>query len=380
MMRGMLIAGLLLSLLVGTAGAQQAQPVAKQGAPAAAKPRAAKPAKAAKAAARQKKQPAKQSFTTYRFRKNDNLGKVARSYGLPVSAIVAANQGLDPRRIRVGAAIRIPVAPKAAVARAERKPQRIVEEPAVTSAESGDAASPAAQAPAAEPQVSMARPASGGLTLGTMLDVDPTLTVGAASRQEGEAVSDAASDDEEDDVLAVGGDADAGDEGPVRADIPIPYTDQIKYSLTENDLLRLQSTAIDYLGTKYRYGGTQVGALDCSAFVRTVFRDVNISLPRTSREQFRLGAAIQRDNLKTGDLVFFARRRTISHVGIYIGDGMFIHAAGGGKGVTISMLDEAYYRRYYVGAKRIFQLQPVLADGAAPRAANGESQPATRQN
>ena len=108
----------------------------------------------------------------------------------------------------------------------------------------------------------------------------------------------------------------------------------------------------DWIGTRYRYGGTTRRGIDCSAFVQTMLRDaLGIKLPRTTAMQVRLGEAISRDELLPADLVFF-RRRGIRHVGIYLGDGEFIHASSG-RGVIISNLTEGYYRRHFWKARRV---------------------------
>ncbi|MCX7991113.1 MAG: NlpC/P60 family protein [Proteobacteria bacterium] len=134
------------------------------------------------------------------------------------------------------------------------------------------------------------------------------------------------------------------------------------YSLRDDDLKKLINSALDYVGATYKYGGDSIASLDCSAFVRRVFREVNINLPRTSREQYTLGSDVSLEELREGDLIFFAKRNRINHVGIYIGDNMYIHAARKGKGVIVSSLDSPYVKRYFVGAKRLFTLQSASYD------------------
>lgn len=129
------------------------------------------------------------------------------------------------------------------------------------------------------------------------------------------------------------------------------------YSLRDDDLKKLINSALDYVGATYRYGGDSIASLDCSAFVRRVFREVNINLPRTSREQYTLGTEVSIDELKEGDLLFFAKKNRINHVGIYIGNNMYIHAARKGKGVIVSSLESPYVKKHFVGAKRLFTLQ-----------------------
>ncbi len=110
-----------------------------------------------------------------------------------------------------------------------------------------------------------------------------------------------------------------------------------------------------YLGVTYRYGGTDPSAgLDCSGFVQIVFAELGLKLPRTSALQFQAGIEVARENLQEGDLVFFdTTGRGVSHVGIYLRDNQFIHAASNPGKVTISSLTEKYWQPKYLGARRV---------------------------
>jgi cell wall-associated NlpC family hydrolase len=106
---------------------------------------------------------------------------------------------------------------------------------------------------------------------------------------------------------------------------------------------------------RYRRGGRDPKTgFDCSGFVRYVFRHgAGVDLPVDSASQYRAGINVARADLKVGDLVFFKTRgKRISHVGIYLGEGRFIHSPSTGKSVSISRLDESYWTRRYAGAKR----------------------------
>jgi cell wall-associated NlpC family hydrolase/LysM repeat protein len=118
---------------------------------------------------------------------------------------------------------------------------------------------------------------------------------------------------------------------------------------------RLLDTAKDQLGIRYRWGGTSRGGFDCSGFVQYVYKKNGVSLPRTSREMASAGRAISRDNLKKGDLILFATRggRGVSHVGMYIGSGKFIHASSGGGRVRTDSLSSSYYSRRIVTTRRV---------------------------
>jgi cell wall-associated NlpC family hydrolase len=114
--------------------------------------------------------------------------------------------------------------------------------------------------------------------------------------------------------------------------------------------------AISLVGTPYRYGGnTPEGGFDCSGLVDYVYRDMlDLRLPRTSRELAAYqGPRIAPERLTAADLVFFGSRGQVSHVGIYVGEGRFVHAPSTGGTVRLDHLDGAYWRDHYTGAKRV---------------------------
>lgn|GEM_PF-1000400 len=113
------------------------------------------------------------------------------------------------------------------------------------------------------------------------------------------------------------------------------------------------ATGKQYTGVKYVYGGTTPSGFDCSGFTRYVFAKNGVSLPRVSRDQYKVGTSVSFSNLKAGDLVFFsfAKNGVVDHVGIYVGSGQFINASSS-KGVTIYTLG-TYWKSVYVGAKRV---------------------------
>lgn len=109
-----------------------------------------------------------------------------------------------------------------------------------------------------------------------------------------------------------------------------------------------------WLGTPYRYGGTDRRGIDCSGFARQIYLEVaRVNLPHRAADQYRLGRAVTRATLRRGDLVFFAEpRQGVTHVGISLGQDDFAHASTK-RGVIISSLREAYYSSRFCGARRL---------------------------
>jgi len=116
-------------------------------------------------------------------------------------------------------------------------------------------------------------------------------------------------------------------------------------------------TAERFVGIPYRWGGNNVvDGMDCSGFVRAVYNLCGVSIPRTSREQFTAGDPVIKDNLRDGDLVFFGSSETmINHVGIYVGSGKFVHAPRRGEEIRVTAIDDNYFEKRFVGARRYFQ-------------------------
>ncbi|MBV2209874.1 MAG: C40 family peptidase [Thermomonas sp.] len=129
-----------------------------------------------------------------------------------------------------------------------------------------------------------------------------------------------------------------------------------KAQASETSLIKsVLQRAFSLIGTPYRYGGSSPDAgFDCSGLVGYVFRTIGIDLPRVSRAMASEGVKVAtRDALTEGDLVFFGKRGHIDHVGIYIGDGKFLHAPSSGRDVTISSLTTGYWAQKYLEARRV---------------------------
>ncbi len=135
-----------------------------------------------------------------------------------------------------------------------------------------------------------------------------------------------------------------------------PVIDQSNAKYTTNDYIRLGQILQSYLGKPYRGRSQWEDGVDCSHFVRSVFKKFDkTQLPRTVAEQFKVGRSAHFNHLAYGDLVFYkTERNRVSHVGIYVGDNSFIHASTS-RGVIISGMSEKYWAQRFAGARRILE-------------------------
>lgn len=127
-------------------------------------------------------------------------------------------------------------------------------------------------------------------------------------------------------------------------------------------------TAMSFIGVRYRYGGNNAATgFDCSGFVRHVYETtLGMALPHNAKQQSREGEKVAEDALRPGDLVFFhTLRRAFSHVGIYIGNGQFIHSPRPGERVQVENMDAPYWARRFDGARRLIRR---AADDLVPTA------------
>lgn len=120
------------------------------------------------------------------------------------------------------------------------------------------------------------------------------------------------------------------------------------------------SSAKNLIGIKYRYGGTTKSGFDCSGFIGYIYKNNGVNLPRTAAGMYSTGTSVKKANLAVGDLVFFnTSGKGVSHVGMYIGSGKFIHASTS-KGVRVDKLNDPYYwGNKYVGAKKVANVSSV---------------------
>ena len=116
---------------------------------------------------------------------------------------------------------------------------------------------------------------------------------------------------------------------------------------------QLRQASSNWLGTPHRWGGTGRNGIDCSAFVQRIYKDaLGLSLPRTTKDQVRVGSSVDRRQIQIGDLIFFRHDRNKRHVGIYLGNDEFVHASSS-RGVMVSKLHESYWRRVYWTTRRL---------------------------
>ncbi len=109
----------------------------------------------------------------------------------------------------------------------------------------------------------------------------------------------------------------------------------------------------EYEGVRYKFGGNSKSGIDCSAFVQKAYlKSFNIKMPRTTKRQVFIGRDIKKSELQLADIVFFKTGYDSRHVGIYLNNGRFMHASSS-KGVTISKLNNSYFKKHYWKAKRV---------------------------
>lgn len=129
-------------------------------------------------------------------------------------------------------------------------------------------------------------------------------------------------------------------------------------STQEDETVNMNEALMDvyneWKGVKYKFGGNSKRGIDCSAFTQKIFKEkFDITIPRTTRTQVNIGKKIKKSELAIGDLVFFKTGKQDRHVGIYMGNGDFLHASI--KGVKFTKLNKPFYRKHYWTSRRIIQ-------------------------
>jgi cell wall-associated NlpC family hydrolase len=225
--------------------------------------------------------------------KGETLSSIAELYGMSVRELKALNHIRRPRRLRAGAQI-------------------LVNKPSASGLRETKTASPATEAAAPAPPATVTPDSRLARELKELADTPVVKEVRELS------------------TPPAGGSGTAG---------------------IKEKLIEIAHTMLDI---PYRFGGSSLLGIDCSGYVQKVFGLLDIVLPRTAREQFRLGKLVGKEDLSIGDLVFFRTYAKFpSHVGIYLGDNRFIHASSTDRKVKIDSLDAPYYIKRFVGARRL---------------------------
>ncbi|MEB2319408.1 MAG: C40 family peptidase [Pseudomonadota bacterium] len=154
---------------------------------------------------------------------------------------------------------------------------------------------------------------------------------------------------------------------PAEGNVTIPHAAPI---LGSEAVLR----AVALVGVPYRWGGSEPSTgLDCSGLVHHVFGQIGLATPRDTHGLSRTGATVPRKGLQPGDLVFFnTLRRAYSHVGIYLGNGRFVHAPSAGSSVRIESMNTSYWRQRYNGARRLGPVDDLAPTPATRLASSGD--------
>lgn len=303
---------------------------------------------------------------------NDTLFSIARRFHVPLSILAQVNGIHDPSRIRVGDVLVIPDVP-AAAAEAPAAPAPTAAPRTVFPSRQGPSG---VVPPAVLGESYIVQPGDTlyhlALTHGTTVDAletanaltSPAIIVGQVLRlPRPTAVAPAPGTPA---PVAPAGGVVAGqheinaDPTPPDATAPggvtAPSEPALHPAAPARAVLaaRVRSSALGYLGTPYVWGGTTPSGVDCSGLVYLVYSPYLASLPRTSYDQWAAGVAVDRADLAPGDLVFFNTDGSgASHVGIYVGDGQFVHPAASAQRVVVDRLDATYYVIHYLGARRI---------------------------
>ena len=146
-----------------------------------------------------------------------------------------------------------------------------------------------------------------------------------------------------------------------------PPTSNIVNNISRSSIInKIEADAKSFLGTRYVWGATGPSKFDCSGFTQWVYRDAGINIPRVSRDQAKVGQYISFNNLRKGDMIFFDtkkhKRGIVTHVGIYLGNGYFIHASSAAKKVVVFNWNEKpYYKERFLWGRRVIKDNAMYA-------------------
>ncbi|MFQ3573060.1 MAG: LysM peptidoglycan-binding domain-containing protein [Thermodesulfovibrionales bacterium] len=284
--------------------------------------------------------------TTYQVKKGDNLYSISRQFGTSVEDIMSANN-MDSIDLKVGQDLIIPKRPEG-----KKEQQNIAKKTSSNRSleryhvvKKGDNIWRIAK--------------QYRLTVNELKRINGLESNSLRIGQKLSLVAKEEDNVESDDPISAIKTNYTSKKNPAISQIKIKELQEISKSEDISDLdirERVILFAKKLLHLPYTFGGTGAFGVDCSAFVQKVYNAVGINLPRSAREQFTKGEKIDKEDLSKGDLVFFRTYASFpSHVGIYLGNNLFIHASTLNKRVTIDSMDTPYYVKRYIGAKRLLK-------------------------
>jgi cell wall-associated NlpC family hydrolase len=290
----------------------------------------------------------------YRVKNGDNLAKISKRVGVSIKALREAND-LQGDALKIHQVLVIPTSTKTKVTKARRSAPAVTTTYVVTT---GDTLYSISR----KTGVSMSDLRTLNDIRGNRLRVRQRLVLATAQSPEAAAESAGHAEQANLSALSDGEELEDDEAGPSGADewAGADGEDQSSSNFlgkweSPNERQLFARVAMGFLGAPYRFGGSSVRGLDCSAFVKKIYSFFDINLPRTAREQAHIGKRIAKDELEVGDLVFFnTRRRPFGHVGIYIGNNEFVHASSGrAKSVRVDTLEKPYYSKRFIRAVRL---------------------------
>lgn len=285
---------------------------------------------------------------TYRVRPGDTLIHISKKMGVSLKALQGANR-LPSAKLKPDQLLIIPAPEAKKVSKSAKSPSHSGE---VYRVRNGDTLARIAKKTGTS--VTLLRELNGlkgsslsiGMALALKAKRDPDMLPFSATLEY--AKNELLHEQEEED------DGIAGDETMARQERRARESASLLGSWsTPDEQQLLVKVAMGFLGAPYRLGGFSMKGLDCSGLVKKIYQTFNIDLPRTAFEQSHVGLRVARGKLLEGDLLFFNTRRTLGHVGIYIGNDQFVHASSRKRGVRIDNLNTPYYDKRFVRAVRL---------------------------
>ncbi|MFC4453365.1 LysM peptidoglycan-binding domain-containing protein [Deinococcus sonorensis] len=262
---------------------------------------------------------------SYTVQPGDTAYSIARAHGLSLDALLTLNH-LDTSDLRVGQRLQLPAGVSTPV-------------PVAAPAAPTSSTTPQARVHVVQPgQTAYGIARLYGLSVQTLLDAND---MDAADLKPGQSLK----------VPSLTVEA-APTPPSAQLSQGVPLPEQAEATPATNDWRQI---AMSFMGVPYVYGGNSRSGLDCSGLVLQVFGPLGVRLPRQSEQQAMVGLSVDQSRLQPGDLVFFDTEDlgTVSHVGIYLGDGEFIHANSYDGRVSINRLSERYYTQRYLSARRV---------------------------